>query len=79
MDDLLEQFIREECSADVRRMLHDALADRAATYAHFDFNRFEITIDRAQDVVVLADVLDATPAGVQRVPIDAFVEALRRA
>jgi hypothetical protein len=78
MGDLLEQFITQECTAYVRRLLEDAIADSATPRPHFEFNRFEITIERQANIVVLEDVLDATEAGVRRVPLAEFTDALRQ-
>ncbi|HMG57521.1 MAG TPA: hypothetical protein VK601_28670 [Kofleriaceae bacterium] len=78
MGDLLEQFITQECTAYVRRLLEDAIADSATPRPHFEFNRFEITIERQTNIVVLEDVLDATEAGVRRVPLAEFTDALRQ-
>lgn len=79
MGDLLEQFITQECTAYVHRLLEEAIADSATPRPHFEFNRFEITIEREESVVVLEDVLDATEAGVRRVPLAEFAAALRLA
>ena len=78
MSDLLEQFITQECTAYVRRILEDAIADSATPRPRFEFNRFEITIEREANIVVLEDVLDATEAGVRHVPLAEFTAALRR-
>lgn len=60
MGDLLEQFLTEECTEYVRRLLESAITDSAMPRPHFEFNRFEVTIDREAEIVVLEDVLDAT-------------------
>lgn len=78
MKDLLEQFISQECTAHVCRLLEEAIADSATQRPHFEFNRFEITIDREANAVVIEDVLDATDAGVRHVPLAEFTAALRR-
>lgn len=78
MNDLFEQFLTQECTAHVRRLLEDALADSTSPRPHFEFNRFEITIEREANVAVLEDVLDATEGGVCRVPLAEFSAALKR-
>lgn len=78
MSDLLEQFITQECTAYMRRLLEDAIADSATPRPHFEFNRFEITIEREANIVVLEDELDATEAGVRHVPLAEFTAALER-
>ena len=77
MCDLVEQFIEQECTAYVRRLLEDAIADLATPRLHFEFNRFEITVDRQANVVVLEDVLDPNSTGVRRVPLEDFSSALK--
>jgi hypothetical protein len=78
LNGLLEQFITQECTAHVRRLLEGAIADSAAPRPHFEFNRFEITIQREANIVVLEDVLDATEAGGRHVPLAEFTAALRQ-
>ncbi|MBL8722765.1 MAG: hypothetical protein JNK49_01900 [Planctomycetes bacterium] len=78
MSDLLEQFISQECTEYVRRLIEDAIADSATQRPRFEFNRFEITIEREANIVVIEDVLDATEARVQHVLLAKFMAALRR-
>ena len=73
---VLEQFLTQECTPYVRRLLEEAIADSAAPRPHFEFNRFEVTIEREANVVVIEDVLDATGAGLQRVALAEFTRAL---
>jgi hypothetical protein len=58
----------------VRRLLEDAISDSATPRPHFEFNRFEITIEREASIVVL----DSTRAGVRHVPLAEFTAALRQ-
>lgn len=78
MTDLLEQFISQECTPYVRRLLEEAIAGGTTLRPHFEFNRFEITIERAESSVVIEDVLDATKAGVQRIALADFMSSLGR-
>lgn len=75
---LIDRFIAQECTPDVRRLLEEAIADEAMLRPHFEFNLFEITIERAEGSVLIEDVLDATEAGSQRVALADFVAALGR-
>ena len=75
-DTLLEQFLSHECSSPARQLIERAINDASVPQPFFEFNRFEVTIDREERVAVLADVLDATEAGVQRVPLSDFVKAM---
>jgi hypothetical protein len=79
MIDLLEQFLAQECTAYVRRPLEDAIADSSKPRSHFELNRFEVTIEREANRVILEDVLDATEAGVRRFPLAELTAALKRA
>jgi hypothetical protein len=75
---LLEEFFAQECTPHVRHLLEKALAAAAPPGQRFEFNRFEITIDRDAGTILIEDVLDATDAGALRVPLEEFVAALRR-
>jgi hypothetical protein len=75
---LLEQFLAQECTFYVRQLLEEATADASAPRPHFEFNRFEVTVERDDSVVLLEDVLDSTEADVQRVPLAEFVKAILR-
>ena len=75
---LLEQFLAEECTPHVRKLLEDALANPGAAASHFEFNRFGVTLGRSPASVVLEDVLDASEAGVQQVSLEEFTAALSR-
>lgn len=76
MSDLLEEFITQECTTYVRRLIEGAIADSGTLRPHFEFNRFEVTIEREANIIVLEDVLDAAETGVQHVPLAEFTAAL---
>ncbi len=79
-DNLWEKFLAEECTPDVRTLVHGALqagmAGRGPRTKRFEFNRFEVTFDLDEGVVLIEDVLDPTNTGAQRIPIKEFVAAL---
>jgi hypothetical protein len=80
---LLEQFVEEECTPYVKQMISRAL-DAAETGAspalqHFEFNRFDLTIDAEEGMVTLQDVLDATAAGSQQISLHEFAVAINSA
>jgi hypothetical protein len=77
MKTLLEQFLTEEVTDDVRALLLGALSapQRAP---RFEFNRFEIAVQKDEGVVTISDVLDATDSGVQRVSVGEFRTVLER-
>jgi hypothetical protein len=75
---LLERFIAQECTPGVQQLLEGAIADSALLRPHFEFNRFEVTIERAENTVTIEDVLDATDRGTQTVSLGDFTNALSR-
>jgi hypothetical protein len=77
MTNLLEEFVTLEGDASLRRLLEWAIHDETMLQPHFEFNIFDVTIEREAGMVVLESVLDAADAGVQQFPLEVFVEALR--
>jgi hypothetical protein len=75
---LLEQFLSEECTPYVRDLIKEALNATAPPRKRFEFNRFEVTIDREAGTVSIDDVLDATSAGELQLPLAEFAAALDR-
>lgn len=83
---LLDQFVREECTAYVRGLLLGAVdaarAGHAPTRQRFEFNRFEVTIDKDEDIIALEDMLEPGAFGAQMLPLaealDALDEEVRR-
>jgi hypothetical protein len=80
---LLKQFLIEECTSSVRKLILDAIEvgnSRTGTRSeHFEFNRFEVTCDFEQGIVLIEDVLDPTEAGRQRVSLEEFSAVLSAA
>jgi hypothetical protein len=72
---VFEQFLTEECTPEVVRMLREALEDTSRLRPHFELNRFELTIERETNTLLLVDVLDGA-APVHRIPVTEFVQAL---
>lgn len=75
---LLDQFLAQECNPYVRGLLEEAILDKSTARSRFEFNRFEVTIERDTGEVVVEDILDDSKAGSQRVPLNAFASALCR-
>lgn len=77
---LLDQFLAEECTSHVRDLVMGGLEAGKSGVGprrkRFEFNRFEVLFDLDEGEVVIEDVLDATEAGVQRIPIAVFSAAL---
>lgn len=77
---LIEQFIAEEVTPYVHKLIVDAVAQHEfrpdGGKTRFEFNRFELTIDYADEAVVIEDVLDASSAGEVRIALGEFMRAL---
>jgi hypothetical protein len=78
--DLLNAFLAEECTPHVRSLLREALeawrSHRPPLLRHFEFNRFELTLDLEHGTALLADVLQAGPPGEQHLALQDLVDAL---
>ena len=78
---LLDQFMKEECTAYVRGLLLTALdaaqSGGSPARQRFEFNRFEVTIDANENLVALEDVLDPEASGAQNIPLEEFAAAMR--
>jgi hypothetical protein len=77
LPDLLDQFLRYDCTEYARTVLEEAINDTSKVRAHLDFNRFAVTIERENNIVVLQDDLDVSEAGTLRMPIAEFANALK--
>jgi hypothetical protein len=63
--DLLDQFLRDECTGYDRDRLEQAINDTSKVRIHVDFNRFVVTIESTYE------------AGTLRMSIAQFVDALQ--
>jgi hypothetical protein len=77
LPDLLDQFLRDDCTEYARDVLEQGIKDAPKVRSHFDFNRFAVTIQHENDSVVLQDDLDVSEAGTLRMSIAQFVDALQ--
>lgn len=79
---LLDQFLAQDCTPYVRNLvktgLEAAMLGTGPRTIRFELNRFEIVFDLEEGGVLIEDVLDASEAGVQRVPVADFLAALMR-
>jgi len=78
---LFDEFLAEECTPYVRGLITAAIdgATRGAEprWRHFEFNRFDVTLDLDADTALLEDDLNPTDSGKQRMPLAEFSAALR--
>ena len=83
MQSILEQFLKEEANSHVRGIILAAaqVQDRnsvtAKVKSKFEFNRFEVTLNFLDDVVLIEDVLDPASSGELRLPLSEFLQYLR--
>ena len=85
MQNILEQFLTEEANSHVRRVILAAAQEherkealpRSEMTRTFEFNRFEVTLDFAHDLALIADVLNPVPSGELHLPLDEFLARLR--
>ena len=75
---LLDRFLEYEATDFVINRMREALREPTPQIKHFDFNIFDITIDRELGTVVIQDDLDVTEAGTLVVTIADFITALDR-
>lgn len=77
---LLDQFLAEECTREIRGLIQTGLEDgirgTGPRKRRFEFNRFELMLDFDSGEVLLEDVLDAGDSGAQRIPIAEFTAAI---
>jgi len=76
---LFEQFLREECTPEVRRLIMDATTHRdpGRLRREFEFNRFDLELDFERGVATIQDVTDASEKGSISVALSNLVEGIR--
>ncbi len=74
---LLQEFFEDDGRQLGQRALLAFIAEVPAMgKRQFNFNRFDLLVDREKGEVVLEDVLDGSPAGSCRVLFSEFVRAI---
>jgi hypothetical protein len=80
MSSVLEQFLEEEASPYVRKLIADAVSQHlfqpGEVQKRFEFNRFEVILDFMNDSVLIEDVLDPATSGEVRLKLDEFLRYL---
>ena len=74
----IDRFMSLECTSEIRRWLESASADNQLRWKQFNFNLFDVTIDKAKDEVLLEDVVLESDETVQKLSIREFSDALIR-
>lgn len=81
MQALFQQFFEEECSEHVNGLIRAAIAAaRSGTGVvkkTFEFNRFEVTVDVANGVVLLEDILEPEGIAHAQMSLPDFEKTLR--
>jgi hypothetical protein len=75
---LLEQFLNEECTPHVRKLICEAALNREPTHTtkEFEFNRFNLKLDFAGGRAILDDELDVRASGSAETSIDELLTLL---
>jgi len=75
---LLEQFLKEECTSHVRKLICETALNRspAKASAAFEFNRFNLRLDFARGLAVLDDELDVSTSGSVELSVDELLAVL---
>lgn len=78
LPNLVQQFLREECTSYVRKLICGAVAERAPVRAldRFEFNRFTLLIDYEAGTVTIDDDLDVEPSGQAAISLSQLLELL---
>jgi len=75
---LLQQFLKEECTPHVRKLICEAALNRdpAKTSEEFEFNRFNLRLDFAGGLAILDDELDVSASGSAELSVDELLAVL---
>lgn len=75
---LFQEFLFEECGPQVRLLILQALEEVKDTpeleRKEFEFNRFTITINYVDKLILIQDDLDVSPEGQFQCSIDEFLK-----
>jgi hypothetical protein len=82
MGSLLDQFFAQDATPSVCQLIHQVIVShetrRGELYRCFNFNRFDVTVNFVERVVLIEDVLTPDESGQARVPLNEFVDRLSR-
>ncbi len=78
MEPLMKQFLDQEATPYVRKLLRDSISVRSSSEMRkrFEFNCFEILLDFESNTVLIEDVMDVGPSGTLRVDMAEFAKCL---
>lgn len=72
---LLEQFLSEECTPHVRKLICDAGSTTQIRH-QFEFNRFDVILDLGAQAATISDDLDSSATGTVVMPLKEFLVAV---
>ncbi|WP_425628484.1 hypothetical protein [Vibrio neptunius] len=82
MSNLMSEFVSQECTDSVSRMLISEIEklsnDNEAQFREFAFNRFNVYLDFNKNEVRLEDDLDPEESGVLSLSLNSFLEAIKK-
>lgn len=80
--ELLQRFLQDEASSQVRQLLLRHISDCRAGVVHgrrtFEFNQFDVTIDCESNMAIVEDELNVSPTGKASWSLEEFSAALWR-
>jgi len=76
---LIEQFLREECTKDVRKLIRDAVAhhDQKQSTREFEFNRFNLVLDFEKGTATVDDETDVSDSGSVSVQMNELLDRIQ--
>ncbi len=79
MENLLEQFIHEECTVPISNMLNEdirCLQNSDITFKEYTFNRFNLYLDFSNKKARIEDDLDPSESGVLEIGLEVLLKSI---
>jgi len=74
----LDRFLKIECNVGVKQLLQDALEDEELRWKEFNFNIFNVTIDKSAGLVTVEDAVLMVEEGAKTLSIQHFADVIAR-
>ena len=76
---LFEQFLKEECTPNARKLITDAVSHRDPTRSkqEFEFNRFDLVLDFDAGTATIQDVTDISEKGSMSLAISDLLQKVQ--
>jgi hypothetical protein len=77
---LFEQFLHEECTANVRELIRNAAAesDQGQARREFEFNRFNLSLDFESGTATIEDETDVSEKGSVSIALSELLDRIGR-